>query len=56
MVDKPIDKAADEAVEEKKEKKDKAKSSHLVYSDQETSAEEKMASMPRYAFTPDKAR
>ena len=55
-VDMPFDKPADEPVEEKKEKKEKAKNTHLVYSDQETSPEEKMARMPRYAFTPEKAK
>ena len=55
-VDKPSDKPADEFVEENKEKKEKSKASHLVYSDQETSPEEKMAKMPRYAFTPAMAR
>jgi hypothetical protein len=48
----PTGKPADETVEEKKDKKEKSKASHLVYSDQETSPEEKMARMPRYAFTP----
>jgi hypothetical protein len=51
----PAGKPADETVEEKKDKKEKSKASHLVYSDQETSPEEKMARMPRYAFTPVKA-
>ena len=37
--------------EEKKSKKDKDKSK-LVYSDNETSPEEKMAQLPRYAFVP----
>jgi hypothetical protein len=45
-----------ELVEEKKDKKDKSKASHLVYSDPDTSPEEKMARMSRYAFTPEKAR
>ncbi|KAK5094556.1 hypothetical protein LTR70_004059 [Exophiala xenobiotica] len=48
----------EEAVEEKSNKKDKdgkekaAKPTRLVYSDNEISPEEKMASMPKYAFTP----
>ena len=54
--DKPSDRPAEEPAEEKKEKKEKSKASHLVYSDQNTSPEEKMARMPRYAFTPEKAR
>ncbi len=43
-----------EAAPEKKSKKDKDKSMRLVYSDNDTSPEEKMAKMPRYAFTPEK--
>jgi hypothetical protein len=54
--DKPSDRPAEEPVEEKKEKKEKSKASHLMYSDQNTSPEEKMARMPRYAFTPEKVR
>lgn len=54
--DKPSENAAGEPVEGRKDKKDKSKASHLVYPDQETSPEEKMARMPRYAFTPEKAR
>jgi hypothetical protein len=54
--DKPSERVVQEAVEEKKDKKEKSKASHLVYSDQETSPEEKMARMARYAFTPEKAR
>lgn len=54
--DKPSEKPADQPVEEKKDKKEKSKASHLVYSDPDTSPEEKMARMPRYAFTPEKAR
>ncbi|KAB8073389.1 hypothetical protein BDV29DRAFT_175629 [Aspergillus leporis] len=38
--------------EEKPTKKDKSKQSRLVYSDNETSPEEKMAKLPRYAFVP----
>ncbi|PIG88914.1 C2H2 finger domain protein [Aspergillus arachidicola] len=40
--------------EEKPTKKDKSKQSRLVYSDNETSPEEKMAKLPRYAFVPDR--
>jgi hypothetical protein len=54
--DKPSDTNADEPAEEKKDKKEKTKASHLVYSDQDTSPEEKMAKMARYAFIPEKAR
>jgi hypothetical protein len=54
--EKPPGKTLDEPVEEKKDKKEKFKASHLVYSDQDTSPEEKMARMPRYAFSPEKAR
>ncbi|KAJ0422474.1 hypothetical protein BJY00DRAFT_77596 [Aspergillus carlsbadensis] len=43
-----------ETVEEKPSKKDKSKQSRLVYSDNETSPEEKMARLPRYAFAPDR--
>lgn len=40
--------------EEKTSKKEKDKSkARLVYSDNETSPEEKMAKLPRYAFVPD---
>jgi hypothetical protein len=46
-------KPADSA-EEKPSKKDKSKQSRLVYSDNETSPEEKMAKLPRYAFDPDR--
>ncbi|KAL2822584.1 hypothetical protein BJX63DRAFT_126409 [Aspergillus granulosus] len=45
---------APETVEEKPSKKDKSKQSRLVYSDNETSPEEKMARLPRYAFAPDR--
>ncbi len=39
--------------EEKKGKKEKEKNTKLVYSDNDVSPEEKMAQLPRYAFTPD---
>ncbi len=44
--------AKEEAIDEKTGKKDKEKSkaTRLVYSDNETSPEEKMAMLPRYAF------
>lgn len=44
------------AAEEKlsKKEKEKAKATKLVFSDNETSPEEKMAKLPRYAFVPDK--
>jgi hypothetical protein len=54
--DKPLEKPTNEPIDEKKDKKEKSKASHLVYSDHENSPEEKMARMPRYAFTPEKAR
>jgi hypothetical protein len=54
--DLPSEKPTNELVDEKKDKKEKSKASHLVYSDHESSPEEKMARMPRYAFTPEKAR
>jgi len=54
--DKPFEKQTNEPIDEKKDKKEKSKASHLVYSDHESSPEEKMARMPRYAFTPEKAR
>ena len=46
------------ATEEKssKKEKEKPKAAKLVYSDNETSAEEKMASLSRYAFTPELKR
>ena len=52
----PVPQPAEVAVGEKapKKEKDKNKSSKLVYSDNEVSPEEKMARMPRYAFTPEK--
>ena len=40
------------ADQSKKSKKDKEKATKMVYSDQETSPEEKMARLPRYAFVP----
>lgn len=45
-----------EAMEEKPAKKEKDKSKHtrMVYSDNETSPEEKMARLPRYAFVLDR--
>lgn len=43
-----------EPTEEKPSKKDKSKPARLVYSDNETSPEEKMAKLPRYAFVPDR--
>lgn len=45
---------AKEATEEKASKKDKSKQAKLVYSDNETSPEEKMAQLSRYAFVPDR--
>ncbi|KAK5048968.1 hypothetical protein LTR84_005390 [Exophiala bonariae] len=42
----------DETTEEKGVKKEKPKSTRLVYSDNEISPEEKMALLPKYAFTP----
>jgi hypothetical protein len=41
--------------EEKKEKSDKSKKTRLVYSDEHLSPEEKMAMLPRFAFTPRQA-
>ena len=47
---------AEEKVASKKDKeKEKAKATRLVYSDNETSPEEKMATLARYAFTPQKS-
>lgn len=43
-----------EPTEEKPAKKDKAKQMRLVYPDNETSPEEKMSRLPRYAFVPDR--
>ncbi|KAE8348075.1 hypothetical protein BDV28DRAFT_115312 [Aspergillus coremiiformis] len=40
--------------EEKPTKKDKSKQARLVYFDNETSPEEKMAKLPRYAFVPNR--
>lgn len=47
--------AAEDGPEEKKGKKEreKDKNTKLVYSDNEVSPEEKMAKLPRYAFSPD---
>jgi hypothetical protein len=42
-----------EAQAEKKAKKEKDRGMRMVYSDNDTSPEEKMARLPRYAFTPD---
>ena len=42
------------STEEKKARKEKDKSMKLIYSDNETSPEEKMAKLPRYAFVPGK--
>ena len=44
----------DKATDDKKEakEKDKAKATRLVYSDNNVSPEEKMATLARYAFTP----
>ena len=52
----PAPPTAEVATEEKapKKEKDKNKTSKLVYSDNDISPEEKMARMPRYAFTPEK--
>ena len=44
---------AETAQPEKKGKREKEKATKLVYSDNETSPEEKMAQLPRYAFVPD---
>ncbi|KAL1846795.1 hypothetical protein Plec18170_008936 [Paecilomyces lecythidis] len=45
-----------ETTEEKpaKKEKDKSKPTKMVYADNETSPEEKMARLPRYAFVPDR--
>lgn len=49
----PVTASKDDAGEEKsaKKDKDKPKTTRLVYSDNETSPEEKMATLSRYAFT-----
>ncbi|KAL2871057.1 putative C2H2 finger domain protein [Aspergillus lucknowensis] len=47
-----IEPKATDGAEEKPTKKDKSKQSRLVYSDNETSPEEKLARLPRYAFAP----
>ncbi len=44
--------AAEDKATKKDKEKEKPKSTRLVYSDNETSPEEKMAMMPKYAFTP----
>jgi hypothetical protein len=44
--------AGEEKGVKKEKEKEKPKSTRLVYSDNETSPEEKMAMMPKYAFTP----
>jgi hypothetical protein len=49
----PTPTPAPEKEAESASKKSK-KATRLVYSDQEVSPEEKMAQLPRYAFTPDK--
>lgn len=46
--------SAGATTEEKPSKKDKGKPTRLVYSDNETSPEEKMARLSRYAFVPDR--
>lgn len=49
----PAEKQPSASVEERKGKKEKDKSkTRLVYSDNETSPEEKMARIPRYAYSP----
>ncbi|KAJ5654428.1 hypothetical protein N7490_001431 [Penicillium lividum] len=48
----PTDKPADGT--EKPSKKDKSKPTRMIYSDQTTSPEEKMAQIPRYAFSRDR--
>ena len=50
----PIPQQEEATVNEKKSKKDKDKDVKMVYSDNEVSPEEKMARLPRYAFTPDR--
>ena len=42
---------AEDSKDAKKDGKDKAKPTRLVYSDNDTSPEEKMAMLPRYAFS-----
>lgn len=46
--------APEEASEGKPAKKEKSKATRLVYSDSETSPEEKMAKLPRYAYVPER--
>lgn len=48
-VDESAAKAPDAS--EKPSKKDKSKSTRMIYSDDTTSPEEKMAQLPRYAFS-----
>ncbi|KAI9847693.1 MAG: hypothetical protein M1837_001941 [Sclerophora amabilis] len=45
-------KPSEEVATEKKSKKEKDKPTRLIFSDNEVSPEEKMASLPRYAFVP----
>lgn len=47
----PATKEKTVATEEKKEKSEKSKKTRLVYSDEHLSPEEKMAMLPRFAFT-----
>ncbi|KAK5987027.1 Zinc finger protein [Cladobotryum mycophilum] len=49
---KPLKKPEEEDAGEKKGKKDKDKKGRMVYEDAEISPEEKMAALPRYAYTP----
>lgn len=49
---KPEQTKAEAGPEEKKARKEKDKSTKLVYSDNETSPEEKMAKLSRYAYVP----
>ncbi|GKZ38244.1 hypothetical protein AbraIFM66950_010273 [Aspergillus brasiliensis] len=51
---KQAESTADKTKGEEKPKKDKSKAVRLVYSDNETSPEEKMARLERYAFDPEK--
>ena len=46
---------ADDTATKKEKSKSKGKPTRMVYTDEETSPEEKMARMPRYAFTPQKS-
>ena len=47
----PKKSTAEDSKDAKKDSKDKAKPTRLVYSDNDTSPEEKMAMMPRYALS-----